>query len=231
MREFIDGKGYGQYFIHRTGHSITSDIHGNGANLDNLETKDDREILPNTCFSVEPGIYLPEFGVRSEINMMIRKGKGEVTGRIQNELVQHLMANPKTPAQLQRPPSRPQTNSMATAGPTCGLALARPRTLYPAPLYSRPAADAGRLHHVLRRPGHAGQGVLRSTPATCSISWASSAISGAGGLYILARIMDWGIGNIHRAVADYGTKYIVVAGLLNIVAAVDAYHIAIGKKQ
>ena len=87
MREFIDAKGFGKYFIHRTGHSITSDIHGNGANLDNLETKDDREILPNTCFSVEPGIYLPEFGVRSEINMMIRNGKGEVTGRIQNELV------------------------------------------------------------------------------------------------------------------------------------------------
>ncbi len=86
-REFIESKGFGQYFIHRTGHSITSDIHGNGANLDNLETKDDREILPNTCFSVEPGIYLPEFGVRSEINMMIRNGKGEVTGRIQNELV------------------------------------------------------------------------------------------------------------------------------------------------
>jgi Xaa-Pro dipeptidase len=87
VREFISGKGYGQYFIHRTGHSIGRDIHGNGANLDNLEIKDDREILPNTCFSVEPGIYLPEFGVRSEINMMIRNGKGEVTGRVQNELV------------------------------------------------------------------------------------------------------------------------------------------------
>jgi Xaa-Pro dipeptidase len=87
VREFIDRKGYGKYFIHRTGHSIGSDIHGNGANLDNLETKDDREILPNTCFSVEPGIYLPEFGVRSEINMMIHNGKGEVTGRIQDELV------------------------------------------------------------------------------------------------------------------------------------------------
>jgi Xaa-Pro aminopeptidase len=87
VREFITGKGYGQYFIHRTGHSIGRDIHANGANLDNLETKDDRDILPNTCFSVEPGIYLPEFGVRSEINMMIRNGKGEVTGRVQNELV------------------------------------------------------------------------------------------------------------------------------------------------
>jgi Xaa-Pro dipeptidase len=87
VREFITGKGYGQYFIHRTGHSIGRDIHANGANLDNLETKDDRDILPNTCFSVEPGIYLPEFGVRSEINMLIRNGKGEVTGRVQNELV------------------------------------------------------------------------------------------------------------------------------------------------
>jgi len=87
VREFINSKGYGQYFIHRTGHSIGRDIHANGANLDNLETKDDRDILPNTCFSVEPGIYLPEFGVRSEINMMIRNGKGEVTGRVQNELV------------------------------------------------------------------------------------------------------------------------------------------------
>jgi hypothetical protein len=53
---------------------------------------------------------------------------------------------------------------------------------------------------------------------------------GAGALYFLARSMDWGIGNIHRAVADYGTKYIVVAGLLNVIAAVDAHHIAIGKK-
>jgi hypothetical protein len=54
---------------------------------------------------------------------------------------------------------------------------------------------------------------------------------GTGLLYFLARMMDWGVGNIHRAVADYGTKYIVVAGLLNFIAAVDAHHIAIGKKQ
>lgn len=54
---------------------------------------------------------------------------------------------------------------------------------------------------------------------------------GAGALYFCARAMEWGIGNIHRAVADYGTKYIVVAGLLNVIAIVDAYHIAIGKKQ
>ena len=87
VREFIVGKGYGRKFFIAPGTPLPRDIHGNGANLDNLETKDDREILPNTCFSVEPGIYLPEFGVRSEINMMIRNGKAEVTGRIQNELV------------------------------------------------------------------------------------------------------------------------------------------------
>ena len=87
VRAFIDSKGYGKYFVHRTGHSITNAIHGNGANLDNLETKDDRQILPKTCFSVEPGIYLPEFGVRSEIDMMTRPNSAEVTGRIQTELV------------------------------------------------------------------------------------------------------------------------------------------------
>jgi hypothetical protein len=54
---------------------------------------------------------------------------------------------------------------------------------------------------------------------------------GSGLLYFIARMMDWGAGNIQRAVADYGTKYIVVAGLLNVIAVVDAYHIAIGKKQ
>jgi len=87
VHEFLAGKGYEKAIFHRTGHSITSDIHGNGANLDNLETKDDRLILPNTCFSVEPGLYFPDFGVRSEIDMMIRNGKPEVTGRIQSELV------------------------------------------------------------------------------------------------------------------------------------------------
>lgn len=86
-REHIANAGYGQYFTHRTGHSIGVNIHGNGANMDNLETKDDREIIPNTCFSIEPGIYLPEFGVRSEVNVLTRNGSAEVTGRIQSELV------------------------------------------------------------------------------------------------------------------------------------------------
>jgi Xaa-Pro aminopeptidase len=87
VRDFIRDKGYGDKFIHRTGHNISSSIHGNGANIDNFETKDEREILPNTCFSIEPGIYLPEFGVRSEINVLTRPGKAEVTGRQQEELV------------------------------------------------------------------------------------------------------------------------------------------------
>ena len=87
VRAFIAESGYGEYFVHRTGHSIGTNIHGNGANIDNLETKDEREIIPNSCFSMEPGIYLPEFGVRSEVNVLVRDGSAEVTGRIQTELV------------------------------------------------------------------------------------------------------------------------------------------------
>lgn len=87
-REFITTAGYGEFFVHRTGHSIGEHVHGNGANMDNLETKDEREIIPNTCFSIEPGIYLPEFGVRSEVNVLTRDGSAEVTGKIQRELVQ-----------------------------------------------------------------------------------------------------------------------------------------------
>lgn len=87
-REVIRDAGFGEWFTHRTGHNIGASLHGNGANLDNLETHDERLILPNTCFSVEPGIYFPgEFGVRSEINMMTRPGKAEVTGRVQTKLV------------------------------------------------------------------------------------------------------------------------------------------------
>jgi Xaa-Pro aminopeptidase len=86
-RSVIRAAGFGDYFIHRTGHNITQEIHGAGANLDNLETHDERLVLPCTCFSVEPGIYLPEFGVRSEIDMMTAPGKAWVTGKIQRELV------------------------------------------------------------------------------------------------------------------------------------------------
>ncbi len=86
-RTIIRNAGYGQYFTHRTGHNIGTEIHGSGAHLDNLETHDERRILPFTCFSVEPGIYLPEFGVRSEVNMITSNNHAVVTGRIQRELV------------------------------------------------------------------------------------------------------------------------------------------------
>jgi Xaa-Pro aminopeptidase len=86
-RDIIEKAGYGKFFIHRTGHSIATEVHGNGANMDNLEIHDERRILPNTCFSIEPGIYLPEFGVRSEVNVMVRKGAAGTTGRVQQELV------------------------------------------------------------------------------------------------------------------------------------------------
>jgi Xaa-Pro dipeptidase len=86
-RGVIRAAGFGEFFTHRTGHSIAQEIHGPGAHLDNLETHDERLLLPNTCFSVEPGIYLPEFGVRSEIDMLTAPGKAWVTGKIQRELV------------------------------------------------------------------------------------------------------------------------------------------------
>jgi Xaa-Pro aminopeptidase len=86
-RDQINQAGFGQYFIHRTGHSIGTEVHSNGANMDDLEIHDERQILPNSCFSIEPGIYLPEFGVRSEVNVMVRPGTAEVTGKIQSEIV------------------------------------------------------------------------------------------------------------------------------------------------
>jgi Xaa-Pro dipeptidase len=70
-RDVIEQAGYGAAFCHRTGHSIGQETHGNGANMDNLETHEERQVLPRTCFSVEPGIYLPEFGVRSEVNVFV----------------------------------------------------------------------------------------------------------------------------------------------------------------
>ena len=90
-RAVIVGAGFGELFTHRTGHNIGTELHGAGAHLDNLETHDERRILPATCFSVEPGIYLPPgsdcFGVRSEVDMMTRVGSAAVTGKIQRELV------------------------------------------------------------------------------------------------------------------------------------------------
>ena len=86
-RETIRKSGYGKFFVHRTGHSIGQEVHGNGANMDGLETRDDRRIVPHTCFSIEPGIYLPEFGVRTEVNVYVGETEARVTGTIQEEIL------------------------------------------------------------------------------------------------------------------------------------------------
>jgi len=88
-RGVIQRAGFGDHFIHRTGHSIHTSTHGNGANIDNLETRDERRLIPRTCFSIEPGIYLEgRFGVRSEVNVFINEGEAVVTGRsAQKEIV------------------------------------------------------------------------------------------------------------------------------------------------
>jgi Xaa-Pro aminopeptidase len=87
-RGYITEKGFGEYFIHRTGHSIHTSVHGNGANMDNLEMNDEREIVAETCFSIEPGIYKEDIGVRSEINIFIDKNRRVVVvGEEQNALI------------------------------------------------------------------------------------------------------------------------------------------------
>src|SRR5205807_1398416 len=86
-RSYIQEKGFGDYFVHRTGHSIGEEVHGTGANMDNLETHDERKIIAGTCFSVEPGVYLPNFGIRSEVNVYVGEQEARVTGEIQRKLV------------------------------------------------------------------------------------------------------------------------------------------------
>ena len=86
-RGVIEKAGFGDYFVHRTGHSIGEEVHGNGANMDNLETHDERRVMPWSCFSVEPGIYLSDFGVRSEINLFVGDNEARVTGEMQTDLV------------------------------------------------------------------------------------------------------------------------------------------------
>ena len=86
-RDVVRKAGYAKKFVHRTGHSIGQTVHGNGANMDSLETRDIRLILPHTCFSIEPGIYLPEFGIRSEVNIFVDDREARVTGPIQTEIL------------------------------------------------------------------------------------------------------------------------------------------------
>lgn len=86
-RAVVEKAGYGKYFFHRTGHSIGESVHGNGVNMDGLETKDVRHLIPRTCTSVEPGIYLPEFGMRTEVDVYIGEKEARVTGAVQKEIL------------------------------------------------------------------------------------------------------------------------------------------------
>jgi Xaa-Pro aminopeptidase len=89
-RKVLVDAGYGQYFIHRTGHNIGEEVHGNGAHIDNLETKDERKIIKGTCFSIEPGIYMPheKLGFRTEIDVFVTdEGNVEVFGAIQEKVI------------------------------------------------------------------------------------------------------------------------------------------------
>jgi len=85
-RAYIRDRGYERFFIHRTGHNVGREVHGNGANLDNLETRDERRLIPGTGFTVEPGVYLPEYGIRSEVNLYISDGGAEVTTSVQDRI-------------------------------------------------------------------------------------------------------------------------------------------------
>ena len=92
-RKIVIDAGYGQYFTHRTGHNIGEEVHGNGAHIDNLETKDERLIIPGTCFSIEPGIYIPEekIGFRTEIDVLItNEGKPIIYGAVQEKMIEIL---------------------------------------------------------------------------------------------------------------------------------------------
>jgi Xaa-Pro aminopeptidase len=86
-RSVVKDAGYGEYFFHRTGHSIGENVHGNGVNMDGLETHDTRHLIPRTCTSIEPGIYLRDFGIRSEVNVYIGEREARVTGAVQQEIL------------------------------------------------------------------------------------------------------------------------------------------------
>ena len=86
-RDYIEARGYGEYFTHRLGHSIGREVHSEAVNLDGFETHDTRPIIPGVGFSIEPGIYLPEFGVRSEIDAFMSNSGPYATSPVQREIV------------------------------------------------------------------------------------------------------------------------------------------------
>ena len=86
-RTVLERAGYGDQLLHRTGHSLGTEVHGNGANMDDYETHDDRRLLPGTGFTIEPGVYFDDFGVRTEINVVMDERDATVTGPVQTALV------------------------------------------------------------------------------------------------------------------------------------------------
>jgi Xaa-Pro dipeptidase len=86
-REVIERAGFGAQFIHRTGHSLGEEVHGNGVHMDDYETHDDRRLIPGTGFTIEPGIYTDRYGVRTEINMFVKEREAVVTGPRQTEIL------------------------------------------------------------------------------------------------------------------------------------------------
>ena len=86
-RDVIERAGFGAQFIHRTGHSLGENVHGNGVHMDDYETHDDRRLLPGTGFTIEPGVYTDRYGVRTEINMFVGEHEARVTGPLQKEII------------------------------------------------------------------------------------------------------------------------------------------------
>lgn len=86
-RSVIEKAGYARWFTHRTGHNIGREVHGNGANMDDFETRETRPLIPDTCFSIEPGIYLSDFGVRSEVDVYINRNGARITGAVQQQMI------------------------------------------------------------------------------------------------------------------------------------------------
>jgi Xaa-Pro aminopeptidase len=83
----LRGAGYADHILHRTGHSLGENVHGDGVNMDDYETHDDRRLLPGSGFTIEPGVYFSDFGVRSEINVVLGAQEATVTGPLQSEIV------------------------------------------------------------------------------------------------------------------------------------------------
>ena len=83
----IERAGFGAQFIHRTGHSLGQNVHGDGVHMDDYETHDDRRLIPGTGFTIEPGVYTDQFGVRTEINMFVGEREARVTGPRQEAIL------------------------------------------------------------------------------------------------------------------------------------------------